>query len=137
MFHKIVVPIDLAHTSSLKKALEMAADLAHQHKAEVIYVGVTSSSPGSVAHSPEEFGTKLTDFATGQAQKGFATSAKTIVAADPRTDTDKHLIAAIKELGADLVVMQTHLPNVADYIWAGHGVSVASHVTASVFLVRD
>jgi nucleotide-binding universal stress UspA family protein len=40
-------------------------------------------------------------------------------------------------VGADLVVMATHLPGVSDYIWAGHGAHVAAHSKASVFLVRD
>ena len=37
----------------------------------------------------------------------------------------------------DLVVMATHLPNVADYVWASHGGHLATHSKASVFLVRD
>ena len=39
-------------------------------------------------------------------------------------------------LGADLVVMATHVPNLTDYIWASHGGHLASHAKASVFLVR-
>ena len=43
---------------------------------------------------------------------------------------------AAEELGADLVVMATHVPNLTDYIWASHGGHLASHAKASVFLVR-
>ncbi|GAA4218813.1 nucleotide-binding universal stress UspA family protein [Sagittula marina] len=137
MFQKIVVPVDLTHADKLNNTLQIVADLAMSHGAEVCYVGVTATTPTAAAHSPEEYAAKLTEFATAQGQKGFATSAKALTAPDPAVDTDKKLLTALKDIGADLVVMQTHAPNAADYIWSGHGASIAAHADASVFLVRD
>jgi nucleotide-binding universal stress UspA family protein len=46
------------------------------------------------------------------------------------------LMAAIGELSTDLVVMASHVPNIADYLWPSNGGKIASHATASVMIVR-
>lgn len=55
MFKKIMAPVDLAHMDRLEKALKCTADLAKHYDAEVIFVGVTSSTPSSMAHTPAEY----------------------------------------------------------------------------------
>ena len=138
MFQKIVVPIDLAHEAALGKTLQVAADLARSHKASLCFVGVASSAPGAVARTPEEYDAKLQSFAASQtAQHGVPASGHTIISHDPAVELNKALEKAIRDLGADLVVMATHVPNISDYIWAGHGAHVAAHSPASVLLVRD
>ncbi|EEW59595.1 MULTISPECIES: universal stress protein [Tritonibacter] len=138
MFHKVVVPVDLAHEAALQKALQVAATMAKTHAAEVCYVGVASASPSALARSPAEYKAKLESFAQSQAaQYAIKASAHAIMSHDPATDLNKALEAAIADLQADLVVMATHVPNISDYIWAGHGAHVAAHSTASVLLVRD
>ena len=137
MYSKILVPVDLAHADKLEKALQTAADLAKKYAAPVAYVGVTSPQPGPVAHTPEEFGQKLETFAARQtAANGHVAEAHMVVAHDPAVDLNKVLIDAIDEVGADLVVMASHVPGVADYIWPSHGGQVAGHAKASVFVVR-
>ncbi|NIZ13104.1 universal stress protein [Phaeobacter sp. HF9A] len=137
MFSNIVVPVDLAHEAALQKALQVAADLAKIHNAAICYVGVTSASPGVVAHTPEEYKQKLENFAQSQAaQHGVQASSHTILSHDPAIDLNKALEKAISDLGADLVVMASHVPNMSDYIWTGHGAHVAAHSKASVLLVR-
>lgn len=137
MYSKIMVPVDLQHVDGLGKALKTAADLATHYKAPVVYVGVTASAPGSVAHNPEEYAKKLDAFASAQASAhGIEASSKTLISHDPTIDVDDTLLKGIADVGADLVVMQTHVPNIADYIWASHGGAVASHAKASVMLVR-
>ncbi|WP_194095158.1 universal stress protein [Marivivens aquimaris] len=138
MFQKIVVPVDLAHTGSLTKTLGVAAELAQKYQSTVCFVSVTSTTPSSIAHSPEEFGQKLDAFAAEQAAAhGITATAHTVVDHDPSVQMDKKLEKAVEELGADLVVMATHIPNVTDYIWSGHGAHLAAHSAASVLLVRD
>ena len=137
MFDTIMVPVDLRHTPALGKALTIAADMARTQDATVIYVGVTSPEPGELGHNPAEYDEKLQKFASEQAQaRGLRARAHTIVANDPAIDLDHKLSEAAEELGADLVVMATHVPNLTDYIWASHGGHLASHSKASVFLVR-
>ncbi|TDO09886.1 MULTISPECIES: universal stress protein [Halomonas] len=137
MFKKIMVPVDLAHLELIEPSLQAAADLAKHYQAEVCYVGVTASTPGSVARTPEEFAQKLEAFAKKRGDiHGQPVSSKTIVSPDPIADLDDTLIKAIDEVGADLVVMPTHPPKHVDAIMPSHGGKVATHTQASVFLVR-
>ncbi|MBN2739868.1 MAG: universal stress protein [Rhodobacteraceae bacterium] len=138
MFNEIMVPVDLRHVANLTKTLTIAADLAHKYGARITYVGVTGSEPSAIAHSPEEYSQKLAQFAASEAAAhGLNTRDHMIVAHDPAVDLNHKLADAVQELHADLVVMATHLPNVADYVWASHGGHLATHSKASVFLVRD
>lgn len=138
MFNRIMTPVDLAHEGDLKKALECSADLARHYGTEVVYVGVTAAAPSATAHNPEEFAEKLDAFAKGQADAhGIKTSGVTKICHDPATDVDNAIIEAVKETGADLVVMASHVPSVLDIIWPSNGGSVAEHAKCTVMVVRS
>lgn len=137
MFNAIMVPVDLRHPSALDKALKVAADLAKANGASVTYLGVTSPEPGELAHNPAEYEERLQRFAAAQGEiHGISAQAHMVTANDPAVDLDQKLVEAAEEIGADLVVMATHIPNVTNYIWASHGGNLANHAKASVFLVR-
>ncbi|MBR3371246.1 MAG: universal stress protein [Rhodobacteraceae bacterium] len=137
MYRKVIFPVDLTHVDHLTKALQTALDLAIHYKAEICFVGVTGTAPSPVAHTPQEYERKLQAFAQEQgAAHGLKSSATACISPDPTIDTDKTLLGAIEDLGGDLVVMQTHAPKALDYIWAGHGDTIAARSKASVFLVR-
>lgn len=137
MFKTILVPVDLAHAETLEKALGVSADLAKHYDAKITYVGVTSASPGKVAHTPQEFEEKLGRFAAAQSElRGIEAAAHPVVSHDPTIDLDKTLLRTAGELGADLIVMASHVPGLADYIWPSNGGTVASHAEASVMVVR-
>ncbi|MCE8019240.1 universal stress protein [Halomonas sp. MCCC 1A11036] len=137
MYKKIMVPIDLAHLELLEPSLQAVADLARHYRAEVCYVGVTSTAPGNVARNPEEYQRKLEAFAQQRkAVHGQPVSTHTISSADPIADLDDLLTAAIQDVNADLVVMPTHPPKHLDVIMPSHGGKIATHTDVSVFLVR-
>lgn len=137
MFSRIMAPIDLAHRNKMGRGLKCAADLARSYGIPVVYVGVTASTPGSLGHSPEEYRDKLEAFAAGEAQaEGIETSAHMVVSHDPTTDLDDALLKAVGDVGADLVVMATHVPGLTDYIWPSNGGKIATRASASVMLVR-
>ena len=137
MFKKIMTPVDLAHKGDLAKSLAVAADLAKQYGAEVVYVGATTPTPSSTAHNPAEYKDKLMAFAAEQAgAHGINATADMVMAHDPTTDIDDVLIRAVKDEGVDLIVMQSHMPNILDYIWPSNGGKVAEHAKCSVFVVR-
>ncbi|MGB8623209.1 MAG: universal stress protein [Paracoccaceae bacterium] len=137
MFKKIMTPVDVAHLGDLEKALKCTADLARHYDAEVVYVGVTTSTPSATAHTPEEYNRKLEEFAAGQGEThGIKTAADTVIGHDPTTDVDDALLRASHDTGADLVVMASHMPNVLDYIWPSNGGKIAEHAKCSVFVVR-
>ncbi|MBM9594777.1 universal stress protein [Roseitranquillus sediminis] len=138
MYKRIMVPVDLAHADKLDKALDVAARLAaDMGGASLVYVGVTAETPSSVAHSPREYAEKLAAFARDQASAhGITTDSHAITAHDAAVELDRLLIGAAKEMGADLIVMASHMPGLAEHIFQSHAGDVASHAPCSVFVVR-
>ncbi|MGZ9809698.1 universal stress protein [Pseudoroseicyclus sp. H15] len=137
MFNHIMVPVDLAHAGQLDRALSVAADLAKAYGATTTYVAVHAETPGSVAHTPKEFAEKLQAFAATQSEAhGQTAKAHDIVSHDPSVDLDDKLLAAADEIGADLIVMASHVPGLADHLWPSNGGKIARHFKHSVFVVR-
>ena len=121
----------------LDKALAAAAGIARANNARIVYCGVTSPAPGAVAHNPTEYRQKLVAFATAQAERiGAVTDALALTSHDPTRDLDETLLAAIKETSADLVVMASHIPGVADHVFASNAGWLASHAPVSVMVIR-
>ncbi|WP_366657583.1 universal stress protein [Fodinicurvata sp. EGI_FJ10296] len=137
MFKTIMVPVDLFHAGTLDKALATAAGLARQFDATAVYVGVTSSAPSEVAHNPQEFQAKLDAFAAEQAAKhGISAKAQALVSHDPTTDLDRTLAKAVGDIGADLVVMASHVPGMTEHLINSNAGWMAAHLDVSVFVVR-
>ena len=137
MFKQIMAPVDLAHVEGLARALDCAADLAKHYRVPIAYVGVTSTAPGKLGHTPEEFSQKLQAFTEGQIEKhGVEATSHTQIAHDPPTEVDDALMRAIDATGADLVIMASHVPGVIDYIWPSNGGKLAEHAKCSVMVVR-
>lgn len=137
MFRTIMVPVDLEHADRIDKALRTAADLAVHYGSTVCYVGVAAATPGRIAHDPQEFAAKLEKFARAEAGKhGHDATSRALISHDPAADLDRTLVEAVRDTGADLVVVASHVPGVADAVWPSHGGRLASHSDASVLVVR-
>ncbi|WP_116475803.1 universal stress protein [Zobellella maritima] len=138
MYKQIMIPVDLAHIERLEKALKTGADLAKLYGIPVCYVGVAASAPSAVAHNPAEFGAKLGSFAKEQAAKyGLEkVNSAACISHDPAVDLDKTLLKAARESGADLVVMASHVPGLAEHLFASNAGYFAAHSDASVLVVR-
>ncbi len=137
MYSTIAVPVDLAHTDKLSKAITTAADLAKHYHASLYLIAVTSSAPSEVAHNPAEFSEKLSQFADAQtAAYGVEFKTRDTVTPDPAVDLNKALDEQIHALGADLVVMASHVPGLGDYVFSSHSGYLSSHTDLSIFVVR-
>jgi nucleotide-binding universal stress UspA family protein len=137
MYRKIMVPVDLAHVERLDKAITTATDLARHYGIPLCFVGVTAEVPTEVAHNPREFGEKLEAFGAAQAkQHGVEVDTVAYSSHDPAADLDHRLIAAAREIGADLIVMASHLPGLPEHLFASNAGAVAAHAKVSVFVVR-
>lgn len=137
MFQKILFPVDLKNVAALDKALRITAELSKTYSASVCYVGVTTTAPSDVARTPQEFTEKLEVFSKSQADAfGIVARAHVMTSHDPTADLTQTLKHAVDEVGADLVVMATHIPGAIDDLWASHGGGVAAGANVSVFLVR-
>ncbi len=121
----------------MEKAVSIGSYLAKSGGIPVVFAAVTSALPGPLAHTPDEFREKLDVFAAGQADKhGISATGHAVISHDPATELEDALLQAIHETGADLVVMETHVPNLSDLVWPSNGGRIASHADVSVFLVR-
>src|SRR5699024_2953952 len=63
MYSKILVPVDLAHTDQMGKALNIAIDLAQKYNAALCYITITNTTPSAAAGNPKELEQKLDTFA--------------------------------------------------------------------------
>ncbi len=137
MFSHIMVPVDLTHAEKLEKALGVADDLAKLYGARITFVGATSSTPTRLAHSPEEYADRLQAFAAARgAASGVTVASHAVTLPDPTVDLDHALVRASDDLGADAVVVASHIPGIRENFWPSHGGRLASHARASVFVVR-
>lgn len=137
MFSKIMIPVDLRHDDKMEKALRVVADLATKCRAEAHVVGVTMSSPTDVAPTPAAFQERLSDLvASHSALLGGGMKAHTEISHDISIDLDATLERAAERLGADLIVMASHIPGWSEHIFASNAGYLASHSKMSVFVVR-
>lgn len=139
MFKKIMIPVDLQHIEKLEKSLEIAAKLAKQWDATVHYVTVAGRVPNRAAKTPEELARNLEDFARDQGEKfGIQTDSKTMDSTDVVVELDDKLLEAEKEIGADLIIMASHIPGVPDklHLISSNAGDIAKKADTSVFIVR-
>ena len=139
MYKKIMVPVDLEHIDKIEKALHGAAELAKSYDVPVCYVAVMGRAPNRVAPSPEKFEAELDMFTREQADKyGIETECKAIPSVDVAVELDEKLLEAIKEVGADLVVMASHAPGIADklHLIGSNAAYMVKHSDVSIFVVR-
>ncbi|GGB31958.1 hypothetical protein GCM10011316_00020 [Roseibium aquae] len=138
MFRKIMMPIDLAHADKLEKARTAGADLARHYGVPICYVAVAPSTPGALGHNPSEFAAKVEAFGSSEAERfGITVETKALTSHDPTVDLDNTLLKAVDDIGADVVIMASHIPNIADRLWPSNGGTIASRSKASVFVIRD
>ncbi|MGB5559226.1 MAG: universal stress protein [Paracoccaceae bacterium] len=137
MFKTIVVPVDLAHKEALSKALCVARDLARTYSAKYYIVGVTAKTPSARARTPEEYKARLGDYAKALGEDfGIDVHPYPVTSHDLAVDLERDIINACDTLGADLVVMASHVPGLAEYVFSSNAGYLASHAKISVFVVR-
>ncbi len=137
MYQHILVPVDLAHKETLNKAITVAADLTKHYGATLGFVAVTSSAPSEVAASPAAFADALEMFAGEQGEKhGLEIKANAVTTPDPAVELNSVLDREIRTHDADLVVMASHVPGFAEYVFASNAGYLASHTDVSVMVVR-
>ncbi len=138
MYQRIMIPVDLAHAERLEKALKTGADLAKLYDIPICYIGVSSNAPSEVAHNPSEYIAKLQQFGKAQADKyGLnKVSSAAYFSHDPAIDLDETLLRAAQEHAADLVVMASHVPGLAEHLFASNAGAFACNAKASVLVVR-
>ncbi|KIC39937.1 universal stress protein UspA [Ruegeria sp. ANG-R] len=137
MFRRIMVPIDLHMPPAVRKATEVAAQLAKWQGAKVTIISVTGAQPGDRHLTAEAIEQEMKACAREIAgQSGVQVDTRNIHSVDVAVEVDKDLARAAEELRADLIVVGTHAPRITDYILSSHAGYLAKHASMSVLVVR-
>ncbi|GAB4353711.1 MAG: universal stress protein [Oricola sp.] len=141
MYKAIMLPIDLAHESSWKKAIPVALKMAETFGARLHAITVVQDIRNAMVaqYFPDDYEEQL----TRKAAKGLAT----LIAREmPGVDVTEHvavgqvyreIVRAAEDNGCDLIVMASHRPELADILIGPNADHVARHTPASVMIVRD
>lgn len=133
----IMVAVDLAHKEDLQKSVGLAVELANLHNAPLILVSVTESGPSPVATSEAGYADALDAYAAELAAKHrIEVKAKNVHSVDVPAELGDALIGTASELGAEAVVMASHVPGFLEHLFSSNAGYVASHAKCSVFVVR-
>ncbi len=134
MFDKILVPIDTAHESSYTKTLPLAAEEARHHGASLTVMTVIPDvEPVHADRAEPEDERKRLD----SILKEYGPSDMQVEAVVERGDSvHKTIRKKAEELGCDLIVMNSHDPELKDYVLGSNASQVVHHANCSVFVVR-
>ncbi len=141
MFKNILVPIDVAHEESSKLVLNAAATLANSSGAKLTLLNVIADIPNLVAvQLPADFAEKAVAAASDQLNSiaehcGLAKGSYEMrIAHGPAYH---EIISQAEEMGADLIVMASHRPELSTYLLGTVAARVVRHAKCSVLVVRE
>jgi nucleotide-binding universal stress UspA family protein len=142
MFRNILVPVDLADKHSWRKALPTAVSLCEAFGAKLNLITVVPEFglPMVGQFFPEGYEEKLRQHAAKQL-KAFvaeqvpdAISTRRIIA---EGKIYREILKAAATIEADLIVMGSHHPELADYLLGPNAARVMRHAGCSVLVVRE
>ncbi len=142
MYKEILVAIDLGHESSWKKALPTAAEYASKFGANLHLVTVVPDFGMSIVsqYFPKDYEEKVMEDARkrlhGFIDEHVPAGIKTQVII-AHGSIAKEILRVAGEVKCDLIVMQSHRPELQDLLIGPNAGKVVSHAKCSVLVVRD
>ncbi len=140
MYKSIILPIDLSQESSWSKALPIALDQARHTGAKLHITTVVPDPPPVMAYLPKDYSNKMIEHAT-QELNAFVKqhipqdfSAQHSIRQGP---IYREILELAEDIGADLIIMASHRPELKDYLLGPNAARVVRHADCSVFVVRD
>jgi nucleotide-binding universal stress UspA family protein len=142
MFNTILIPIDLAHDSSWRKALPVAIDQTRSNPGAQLYVMTVVDLNMNITaiRLPENFNQeyrektehRLEEVVNQQVPSDIQVQ---YIIRDGRIY--REILAVAQEIKADLIVMASHNPALKDYLLGANAARVVRHADCSVLVVRD
>lgn len=141
MYRSILLPVDLEHENSWKKALPVARRLADVFDAELHLLAVVPVVSQSYVGQffPAGYEKQLTADVEKQLQ-AFARQQLGDAGVGLHVGHGgiaDEILAAAERFGCDLIVMASHRPSIADYLIGPNAAHVVTHSARSVLVVRD
>jgi nucleotide-binding universal stress UspA family protein len=141
MFTSILLPIDLSDAATWERALPAAVHMARYEDAALHVATVVPDFGMSVVGSyfPEGFeekamhevGERLAAFVNDHVPDGIEVHPHVL-----HGRVYDQIIEAANRIGADVIVMGSHRPELKDYLLGPNAARVVRHATQSVFVVR-
>lgn len=140
MYNKILVPIDLHEEGCDEHACSVAVQLAKVTGAEIHLLTVIPAGPAVVAQFlPGGYEKQV----SGQVESELDKLVSDMGLEDGKVVTNvrfggvyQEILAYAEKIGADLIVVGSHQPGVADYLLGSNAARVARHASCSVLVVR-
>lgn len=136
---RILLPIDLSHPEKTKEIFEEAKKLQKGNEISLTVVNVVSPLPGFMtAELPAGFFEKIVTDATKQLEAlvkecGMDPSTEIcVVSGVPQHE----IVSLAKEKAANLIIVASHKPGVADYLLGSVAAAVVRHAPCSVLVKR-
>ena len=140
MFSRIVVAIDLESETPPDKLLRFAGDIARTYDADVHLLHVIPAAPAIVSQYLES---GYEELASREAEERLDTLASSLhVGAGTIATTVRfgviyqEILGFADKISADLIVLESHKPGVADYLLGSNAARVVRHATCSVVVLR-
>ncbi len=140
MFKNFLVAVDLEHDTHNGGLLRVTSDMANAQGAQVHLLHVIRAAPAVVSQFlPKSY----ESMASERIEKDLTTLAASIELDEGRAtvsvrfgDVYQEILAHAKNIGADLIIVASHKPNVGDYLLGTTAARVVRHASCSVFVVR-
>lgn len=140
MFKKILVPIDISQSDSGEASLVAAVDMAGKTGADLVLLNVIADIPNLVANRlptdyleemQESAAKMLDDLSSKHKLKSGSYEIRTA-----HGQTYDEIIGAAENVGADLIVIASHRPDISDYLLGSTADKVVRHAKCSVLVMR-
>ena len=143
MYKKVLLPVDLNHESSWRKALPTALANCRMFNAplHVVMVMPDFHMPLVAGYFPEDFLAKahaateqaLAKFVDEHVPQDVTVTHETIVGGTVYA----RIIESAGRVGADMIVMAAYRPDIKDYLLGPNADRVVRHAGQTVVVVRD
>ncbi len=141
MFKNLLVAVDLEHDTHVDALLRIASDMATAQGAKMHLLHVIPSAPAVVSQFlPESYETMASEKVE---QDLTALAAKVDLAEGTATisvrfgNVYQEILAYADKIGADLIIVASHKPNVGDYLLGTTASRIVRHAPCSALVVRQ
>jgi nucleotide-binding universal stress UspA family protein len=141
VFKNILVAVDLEDGAGIDDLLRAAADIANTHRSQVHLLNVIASAPAVVSRFLPENYEKM---AAREIEKDLAALAATVDLAEGAAassvrfgDVYQEILAYAGKIGADLIIVASHKPDLGDYLLGTTAARIVRHASCSTLVIRQ
>ena len=140
MFNNILVAVDLEHDTHIDDLLRVASGIANTNGAQVQLLNVIGAAPAVVSQFLPENYEKM---ASEKIEKDLAALAAKVDLAEGAATSSvrfggvyQEILAHANKIGADLIIVASHKPDVGDYLLGTTAARIVRHASCSTLVVR-